>query len=149
LCPPHRAQLCTYFRWLRRPVYVSLLSLVDLVNARRLRVFLRFRMGVHVLLIDVDRWRGVPRSQRTCDMCDTVLWGTSTTLCSSARLLLRLGRTMRRCLRFGSRILRAFVWLPDLLMVVRCIYDCFQVRARILNPRVGVPSNQPHLAGLM
>jgi hypothetical protein len=30
-----------------------------------------------------------------------VLWGTSTTLCSSARLLLRLGRTMRRCLRFG------------------------------------------------
>ncbi len=29
------------------------------------------------------------------------------------------------------------------------IYDCFQVRARILNPCVDVPSNQPHLAGLM
>jgi hypothetical protein len=29
------------------------------------------------------------------------------------------------------------------------IYDCFQARARILNPFVGVPSNQPHLAGLV
>jgi hypothetical protein len=25
------------------------------------------------------------------------------------------------------------------------LYDCFQVRARILNPFVGVPSTQPHL----
>ncbi len=48
-----------------------------------------------------------------------------------------------------SRILRAFVWQPDLLLVVRYIYDCFQVRARILNPCVGVPSNQPPQAGLM
>ncbi len=48
-----------------------------------------------------------------------------------------------------SRTLRAFVWQPDLLLVVRYIYDCFQVRARILNPCVGVPSNQPPLAGLM
>jgi hypothetical protein len=48
-----------------------------------------------------------------------------------------------------SRTLRAFVWQPDLLLVVRYIYDCFQVRSRILNPCVGVPSNQPHLAGLM
>jgi hypothetical protein len=48
-----------------------------------------------------------------------------------------------------SRTLRAFVWQPDLLMVVRYTYDCFQVRARILNPCVDVLSNQPHLAGLM
>jgi hypothetical protein len=48
-----------------------------------------------------------------------------------------------------SRTLRAFVWQPDLLMVVRYIYDCFQFRARILNPCVDVPSNQPHLAGLI
>jgi hypothetical protein len=45
--------------------------------------------------------------------------------------------------------LRAFVWQPDLLMVVRYIYDSFHVRARILTPCVDVPSNQPHLAGLM
>jgi hypothetical protein len=36
-----------------------------------------------------------------------------------------------------------------LQLVVRYMYACFQVRARILNPCVGVPSNQPHLAGLM
>jgi hypothetical protein len=49
----------------------------------------------------------------------------------------------------GSRTPRAFVWQPDLLMVVRYIYDCFQVRAQIVNPCYGVSSNQPHLAGLM
>ncbi len=48
-----------------------------------------------------------------------------------------------------SRTLRAFVWQPDLLMAVRYISDCFQVRARILHPRVDVPSDQPHLAGVM
>jgi hypothetical protein len=48
-----------------------------------------------------------------------------------------------------SRTLRAFVWQPDLLLVVQYVYDCFQARARILNPCCGVPSNQPHLAGLM
>jgi hypothetical protein len=61
---------------------------------------------------------------------------------------LRLGRTMRRCLRFGRGLCvllfgsPTFFWSYD-------TYDCFQVRARILNPCVGVPSNQPPLAGLM
>ncbi len=32
----------------------------------------------------------------------------------------------------GSRTVRAFVWQPNLLMVVWYIYDCFQVRAQIM-----------------
>jgi hypothetical protein len=48
----------------------------------------------------------------------------------------------------GSRTLRAFLRQPDLLMVVRYVYDCLQLRAHIVNP-VGVPPNQPHVAGLM
>jgi hypothetical protein len=65
---------CTYFRWLRRPAHdhVPRLTLFDLiVDARCFRVFLRFRMGVHGLPIDVGQWRGVPRSQWTCDMCES------------------------------------------------------------------------------
>jgi hypothetical protein len=52
------------------------------------------------------------------------LWGTSTTLCSSARLLLRLGRTMRRCLRFGPGLCMllfgnaTFLWSYDTFMTV-------------------------------
>jgi hypothetical protein len=118
LCPSRRAQLCTYFWWLRRPAHVARLSLFGLiVDARRLRVSLRFRMGVHGSTIDVGRWRGLPRSQRTCDMCDKVLWGTSTTLCSSARLYLRLGRTRRRCLRLGPGLcVRLFGSLTFLML---------------------------------
>jgi hypothetical protein len=65
---------------------LSLFPLV--VDARRLPVLRRFRMGVHEreiylcssrlglikmdhgLPIDTGQWRGVPRSQWTCDMCD-------------------------------------------------------------------------------
>jgi hypothetical protein len=39
----------------------------------------------------------------------------------------------------GSRTLLAFLWQLDLLMVVRYIYECFQLRAHIFSPCVGVP----------
>jgi len=150
LCPSRRAQLCTYSRWLRRPAHVPRLTLFDLiVDARRLRVFLRFRMGVHGLPIDVGRWRGVPRSHRTCDMCDTGAVGDEHHFVFVCPALAAVRTHYAPLFALRSRTLRAFVWQPDLLLVVRYIYDCFQVRARILNPCVGVPSNQPPLAGLM
>jgi hypothetical protein len=150
LCPSHRAQLCTYFPWFRRPAQVPRLSLFDLVvDARRLRIFLRFRMGVHGLPIDVGRWRGVPRSRRTCDKCDTGVVGDEHHFVLVCPALAAVRTQYAPLFALGCRTLRAFVWQPDLLMVVRYIYDCFQVRARILNPCVGVPSNQPHLAGLI
>ncbi len=150
LCPSRRAQLCTYFRWLRRPAHVHRLTLFDIiVDARRLRVFLRFRMGVHGLPIDVGRWRGVPRSRRTCDMCDTGAVGDEHHFVFVCPALAAVRTHYTPLFALRSRTLRAFVWQPDLHLVVRYIYDCFQVCARMLNPCVGVPSNQPHLAGLM
>jgi hypothetical protein len=128
---------------------VPRLSLFDLVvDARRLRVSLRFRMGVHGLPIDVARWRGVPRSQRTCDMCDTGVVGAEHHFVFVCPARAAVRTQYAPLFALGSRTLHAFVRQPD-LMVIRYIYDCFQVRARILNPSVGAPSNQPHLAGLM
>jgi hypothetical protein len=117
--------------------------------ARRLRVFLRFRMGVHGLPIDVGRWRGVPRSQKTCYMCDTGAMGDEHHFVFVCPALAAVRTHYAPLFALRSRALRAFVWQPDLLLVVRYIYDCFQVRARMLSPCIGVPSNQPHLAGLM
>jgi hypothetical protein len=41
----------------------------------------------------------------------------------------------------------AFVCQPNPLTIVQDIYGCFQVRDRVVNRRVAVPSNQPRLAG--
>jgi hypothetical protein len=70
LCPSDRAQLCSYHRWFRRPAHVSRRALLFLpIPVSRLRLFLRFRMGVHGLPIDSGRVRGVPRHCRLCDLC--------------------------------------------------------------------------------
>jgi hypothetical protein len=90
----------------------------------------------------------VPHSQQTCDMCDTGVVGTSTMLCLSARPLLRLGPTMHPCLR-PSPGLRALAWQPNLQMIARYVYDCFQGRARVWTASVIVQLNQPHQAALM
>jgi hypothetical protein len=146
-CPSHRAQLCTYFWWFGRPAHVPRLSLFGLVvGARRIRVFLRFRMGVHGSPIDVGRWRWVPRSHQTCDMCDTGVVGDEHHFVFVCPALAAVGTHYAPLFALGSRTLRAFVWQPNLLMVVRYNYDCFQVRAWILNPCVGV-SIEPASSG--
>jgi hypothetical protein len=130
LCPSCRAQLCTYFRWFRRPAHVPGLSLFHLVvDACHLRAFLRFRMGVNGLPIDTGRWHGAPRSQRACDMCDTGVVGYEHHFVFVCRPSLRLGHAMRHCLHSGPGLCALLFGSPDLLRVVRYIFDCFQVRA--------------------
>jgi hypothetical protein len=59
-------------RWFGRPAHLSRQALLVLrTPVSPLRVFLRFRMGVHALSIDVGRRRGIPRLLRRCDVCDT------------------------------------------------------------------------------
>jgi hypothetical protein len=71
MCPSRGAQLCTYLRWFARPSLlpprVSALRLP--IGVRRLRIFLRCRMGCHGLPVDVGRRTGVPRTQRVCPWC--------------------------------------------------------------------------------
>jgi hypothetical protein len=82
-------------------------------------------------------------------MCDTGVVGDEHHFVFVCPALAAVRTQYAPLFALGCRTLGGFVWQPDLLMVVRYIYDYFQVRARILNPCVGVPSNQPHLAGLM
>jgi hypothetical protein len=104
------------------PAHVPHLTLFDLmVDARRLRVFLRFRMGVHGLPIDVGRWCGVPRSQRTCDMCDTGAVGDEHHFVVVCPALAAVRTHYAPLFALRSRTLRAFVRQPDLLLVVRYI----------------------------
>ena len=134
LCPSGRAQLCTYFRWFRRPLHVPRARIFSLlIDARRLRVFLRFRMGVHGLPIDAGRQRRVPRSERRCDMCSTGAVGDEYHFVFVCPALAPV-RTRYAAL-FGPsfRTLRSFIWQDDLLAVVRFVYDCFQVISQLLS----------------
>jgi hypothetical protein len=88
-------------------------------------------MGVHSLPIDIGRWRGVPCSQQTCNTCDTGVVGGKHHTVFVCPALAAVRTHYASLFPLGSRTLRAFVWQPDLLMVVRYIHDCFKVPARI------------------
>ena len=134
LCPSGRAQLCTYFRWFRRPQHVPSARIFSLrVDARRLRVFLRFRMGVHGLPIDLGRQRGVPRSERRCDMCSTGAVGDEYHFVFVCPALAPVRACYAALLGPSFQTLRSFIWQDDLLVVVRFVYDGFQVRSQLLN----------------
>jgi hypothetical protein len=73
LCPPERAELCTYSRWFHIPSRATLSRILwSRMNVSTLRV-LSPQHGVHNL--PVGRPRGVPRSQRLCDRCQGGLVG--------------------------------------------------------------------------
>jgi hypothetical protein len=76
-------------------------------------------MGVHGLPVEMGRWRGVHRFQRTCDMCDTGGVGDEHHFVFVCRALAAVRTHYAPWLALESRTLRAFLWQPDLLMVVR------------------------------
>jgi hypothetical protein len=89
------------------------------VDVRRLRVFLRFRLSVHGLPDDTGRWRGVHRSQQTCGTSDSCVVGDEHHCVFVCPALAAVRTHYAPLFALRSRTLCAFVWLPDLVVLVR------------------------------
>jgi hypothetical protein len=85
-------------------------------------------MGVHGSSIDMGWWRGVPVLNGYVTYMTQVLWVRSTTLCSSARLLLRLRRTMRHFVRSGPGLCVRLFGSPTFLW----LYGTFTAASRFV-----------------
>ena len=132
-CPSERAQLCSYYRWFRRLANISRQALLFLpLPASYLRVFFRFRMGVHGLPIDVGRRRGIPRLLRHCDMCGTGAVGDEHRFIFMCPALAPVRERFRHLFASGTRSLRLFIWQRDLCAVVRFVHACFAFRSSLL-----------------
>jgi hypothetical protein len=126
-CPSRGAQLCTYLRWFARPSLlpprVSALRLP--IGVRRLRIFLRFRMGCHGLPVDVGRRTGVPRTQRVCPWCPLQEVGDERHLVFTCPALEHIRLRYRHLFTSRTDTMVQFLWQDDLLSVARFIADCF------------------------
>ncbi len=139
-CPSSGAQLCTYLRWFARPACLphktSVLRLR--LGLRRLRLFLRSRMGCHDLPSDAGRRQGVPRLQRVCPQCSLGEVGHERPLVFTCAALEHIRSRYRHL--FGPRTFTMvqFLWQEDMVSVARPVTDCFEFLRS-----AGSPSNQP------
>ena len=134
LCPTQGAQLCKYFRWFLPPSAAARTKLLLLrASVSRLRLFHRFRMGVHGLPIDALRMRRppVPRLHRFCDMCPHDLLGDEHHFVFVCEALAPLRASYSHLFANGGRSLSQFIWQDDLQGVVNFIWDAFVLRASL------------------
>jgi hypothetical protein len=132
-CPLARAQLCSYHRWFRRPAHLPRQALLFLPTpVSHLRVFFRFRMGVHAFPIDVGRRRGRPRHLQHSDMCGTGAVGDEHQFIFMCPALAPVRERFRPLFASGTRPLRLLIWQQDLRAVVRFVHECFAFRSSLL-----------------
>lgn len=129
LGPSIGVQRCTYLRWFARPSRVSKHRLLYLsISVRKLRLFLRFRMGQHDLPIVTGRWRGIPRHERFCDMCSLPLVGDEQHFVFYCPYLHPVRDRYMDLFRSPFRSLRQFIWQDNTPRVINFLVECLELR---------------------
>lgn len=128
-CPSKNAQLCTYERWFARPLGLSKenLYLTLPVGGRRLRMFLRFRMGCHGLPNDAGRQRKVPRHQRLCQRCALGEVGDEQHLIFACPAVQTVRTKYSWLFRSAHMSMIDFMWQVDKLSVVKFVTECLEL----------------------
>jgi hypothetical protein len=127
--PPGNQYCALIFRWVGKPTAIQRLRLHNLpLDIRKVRTFLRFRLGVHDLCVDVGRRNKLPRDARICCMCGVAV-GDEHHLIFHCSAPLRLRDS--HLFSPSSFNLRKFIWQEDTVAVVTFIYEGFQIRSQL------------------
>jgi hypothetical protein len=128
---PRETILCTYRRWFVKPTSIQRLRLLNLpLDNRKVRTFLRFRLGVHDLCTDVGKRNKLPPNARICCKCGLAVGDEHHFIfhCSAlAPLRLRYSHLFsHRRLIYGIYLAR-----EDIVAVVNFICEGFQIRSQL------------------